>query len=87
VQVSRPGNQNLFGFNVVGVGYATVHRTNSGASLVVVKAYTFGAQKRIDDVKLLTLTDRVVRALRFACPTVDAVAGDHRSHRRFLSLL
>ena len=37
------GDQNLFGFDIVGVGDANVHGTNRGAGFIVVKADAFGA--------------------------------------------
>ena len=71
-------NQNFFTFDIVGVGYADVDRTNRRARFIIVKPDAFRTELGIDDIDRITLANRVVRAFRFACSAIDAITGDHR---------
>src|SRR6185369_10695860 len=69
------------GLAVVRVGDAAVDRAHGGARLLPVEPDALGAERGVDDVDVLTLRDRAVRALGLAGAAVDALLGDDRGHR------
>jgi hypothetical protein len=82
MQHSGPGDQGLLSFNIVGIGYATIHRTNCRASLVIMKSDAFGTQLRVDDKDWIALANCIVGAFRFACAAINAIVGYHRRHEK-----
>src|SRR5204863_8006368 len=73
-------DEHLLVFDVVRIGQATLHRADRLTRLVIVEADALGAELRIDDVDLLALADRLVRAFGLASAAVDAVCGDMGRH-------
>jgi hypothetical protein len=87
----------LFGLWNVGVRDTAVDGTNGGAGFLIVESHALRTLLRNDvenirgDRRVLhtvqlpldaALVDGRVRALGLASPAVDALAGDHRRHRK-----
>src|SRR3989338_3241085 len=81
---SGTSNQGCLGFDIVGIRDATVYRADGRARLVVMKTHALRAQQRVDNINLVALSDRVVSALWFTRPAVDALVSDHRCHWKYL---
>ncbi len=77
---SGASDQCFLSLDIVRIGYAAIYRANGGASLMVVKPYAFCAEPWVDDVKLFSLRNGVVRTFGLASATIDAFAGNHRRH-------
>ena len=77
-------DEHLLVLHVVRIREATLDRTHRLAGLVIIEPDALGAELGIDDVDLLTLADRLVRALRLASAAVDAVCGDVGRHEPVL---
>jgi hypothetical protein len=77
---SRPRDQRFFGFDVVWISNANVHRTDRRASFIIVKTDAFGAEFGIDDEDRGALRYSVVGTLWLARAAIDAVVGNHRRH-------
>lgn len=69
-------HQLLFRFLIVGVQRDTIHRTNLLALGLIIMAYAFGAEIRLDLVDLLARRDCAVRALRLTDITINAVISN-----------
>src|SRR5438105_11016539 len=80
MQLLRASEEVRLHLRIVRIHDTAVHRTDGGAGFLVVEAYAFGAEGRIDDVDVLTLRDGLIRTLGLACPAVDALLGDDRRH-------
>jgi hypothetical protein len=65
----------------------TGHRTDLDTLRLVEMADTFSTSLRIDLVYLWPRKNGQIRALRFADIAVDALVGDHQSHRATLAVL
>src|SRR5262245_876389 len=81
VQLAGAVEERLLALHVVRIGDAALDGADRLAGLVVVESDALRAEVRIDDVDVLTLRDRLVRALGLAGAAVDALLGDHRGHR------
>src|SRR6185437_840270 len=83
VGVERLGarDERLLGLLVVRIREAALDGADRLAGLVIVKSHALGAELRIDDVDVVALADRLVRALGLASPAVDAFFGDVSGHR------
>src|SRR5512137_120974 len=75
----------LLGLRAGRVGDAAVDRADRGAGLLVVEADALGAEVGVDDVDVIPLADRAVRALGLARTAVDALLGDDGRHGSRLS--
>jgi hypothetical protein len=81
MQFARALDQNLFGFDAIGVWDAAVYGANLRARPRVRKAHAFCAQVRVDYEDFLTPGNGVVRTRRSASAAADALLVDHRGHQ------
>src|SRR5690606_25680972 len=80
LQPAQLGQQLWFGFRVLRIGIDAFHRADHRALRLVEVADAFGAAGGIDDVDLLALADRMVRARGLADVAVDAEFVDPERH-------
>src|SRR5436305_384992 len=80
MQLLGAREQIAFGFEVVRIRDAAVHRADGGAGFLVVEADALGAELRVDDEDVLALADGLVGTLRLTSPAVDAFFGDDGCH-------
>ena len=73
-------------FSNIRVRHTTLDWAHGLAGLIAMKADTFGTQFWIDDKSLITLGDRLIRALRLTGSTVDAFVSDISGHANFLHI-
>ena len=80
VKLAGAVEQGLGVFLVVRIRQTALHRAHRLAGFVVVECNALGAQSRIDDVDVVALADRLVRALGLAGTAVDALFCDVGGH-------
>ena len=80
MDLPRPLEKRLFGFDSLGILDAGLRRAGRRAHLFVVVTDAFRTKHGVDDEDLLAHRDSAVGALVFASPTVDAVVYDYRRH-------
>jgi hypothetical protein len=80
VKLLRPSKQDLFGFLVVRVWYATLNRAHRLACLVIEEPDALTASGGVDNVLAIALADSVVGTFGLASAAVDAFVGNVGSH-------
>jgi microcompartment protein CcmK/EutM len=78
--------QRVLVLGTLGILVDAVDRANRHALRLAVMADAFGAQFRIDHVKLFALGNGAVRAFRLADVAVDAFVADFKGHGGLLLL-
>jgi hypothetical protein len=72
--------QTFLVLNMLGIFIDTIDRANFYALRQIMMPYTLGTQLRINDINVLTLGNRAIRAFRFANITVDAFIVNNKGH-------
>jgi len=75
-------HQLIFGFHVGGIPDDAIDRADADAGRLLIVADAFGAAIRVYLVDLAPQGDGLVRTLRIAHVTVDALVGDEQCHLR-----
>jgi hypothetical protein len=72
--------QLILRFRVIFIGNTTIDRAYFSALSLIKKADALGAKIGVDHKDVLALSDRLIRAFRFAHATVDALLSDFQRH-------